>query len=308
MYTIAQVSTVIGESPIWNSNSSTLVWVEAAGKEVFKYNFVSETLNRFPLPFEVTAVAPCDNHHWVFASKQGLFYSTPRFEHFTLISDPCSNDARLHLNDAVAAPNGDLWFGSMNCEQLESADGELFRLSKQQIGAIDQGFSVANGIAFNPQLKRAYCSNMFQRKVYEYQLDESMSHILDKEVLVEFEPQQGFPDGLSVDQAGNVYICHWDCGIVSYYQPNHKHLGHGRKLGQIELPVKHATRCTFGGKNYQTLFITTASYDLSPSELETYPQSGELFVVQAPTKGRAEYLVDARSILSKVQASASLTS
>ncbi len=129
---------------------------------------------------------------------------------------------------------------------------------------------------------------MFQRKVYEYQLDDSLTQILSKSVFIEFDKSQGYPDGLTVDRLGNLYVCHWDCGIVSYYSPSLTHRGHPTKLGEIELPVKHATRCTFGGHNFETLYVTTAAYELSPEELEHYPQSGCLFSLSAPTKGHPE--------------------
>ena len=308
MYTIEEVKTVIGESPIWNSNTQSLVWVEAAGKEVFEYSTNTKRIHHYHLPFEVTAVVPCDNNHWIFASKQGLFYSTPRFAHFTPIGDPCANAAHLHLNDAVAAPNGELWFGSMNCQQLESADGKLCKLSEQQMSSLSSFLSVANGIAFNAELKRAYCSNMFQRKVYEYQLDESMTRILDKRIFVEFSDKQGFPDGLSVDQAGNLYVCHWENGGISYYRSSRFEIGKGEKLGQISLPVKHATRCTFGGDDYATLFVTTASYELTTYEQQLYPLSGQLFILESPTKGSPEHMVKAESLIPAVKERTELTS
>lgn len=291
---LSQIKTVIGESPVWNAKSNSILWVEAAGKSAFQYDLTNRVVEEFHLPFEVTAVVPCDNSDWIFASKQGLFYSNAEFDHYTPLGDPCSNESALHLNDAVANPNGELWFGSLNCDDLNAPDGKLYKLTKQTISELDGGFSVANGIAFNFELKRAYCSNMFQRKVYEYQLDESMTRIIAKQVFIELNQEEGFPDGLCVDKAGNLYVCHWDSGLVSYYQPSPTQLGQAHKLGQLVLPVKHATRCTFGGPDYETLFVTTAHYQLSDHEAQCYPRSGELFILDAPTSGKPEAQVDAR--------------
>lgn len=300
MHSLKEINAVIGESPIWDDATLQLVWVEAAGKEMFKYSLINDSLKRYALPFEVTAVSPCNNHHWIFASKQGLFYSDPEFGRFTSLGDPCRHSSYLHLNDAVASPSGELWFGSMNSENLESPDGKLFKLLKQKVTELDEGFSVANGIAFNTKLKRAYCSNMFQRRVYEYQLNENMTQILSKNVFAEFATQEGFPDGLSVDLAGNLYICHWDYGMISYYRPNPDSLAKGKKLGQIRLPVKHATRCTFGGEGYRTLFVTTASYGMSEEERALYPLSGQVLVLDAPTTGKPEWKVNADLISAKL--------
>lgn len=296
MYPLESVVCNIGESPIWLPESRELVWIDAAGKSIYKLNMRWRTTETFNVPFDITAIARCDNNGWLCASKQGLFYCSSFFDKYVPIIDPCSKTSNLHLNDAVTAPNGKLWFGSMNGEDLEAPDGKLFQFDNGLAIEMDDNFSVANGIAFNPELKRAYCSNMFQRKVIEYQLDDSMTIIVDKSVFVEFTPQQGYPDGLTVDNSGNLLVCHWDCGMVSLYAPNKKSIGKPSKVGQIELPVKHATRCTFGGENFTTLFVATADYELTSEEKERYPQSGNLFILDAPTQGRAESLVDSASI------------
>ena len=286
----------IGESPIWVPEHRELVWIDAAGRSIYRFNLRWHTTETFNVPFDITAIARCDNDGWLCASKQGLFYCSALFDEYFPVIDPCAKTPNLHLNDAVTDPNGKLWFGSMNGVDLESPDGKLFQFDNGLAIEMDDNFSVANGIAFNPELKRAYCSNMFQRKVIEYQLDESMTKIINKAVFVELTPQQGYPDGLTVDKSGNLFVCHWDCGIVSYYSPDNTRIGKPSKLGEIKLPVKHATRCTFGGGNFTTLFVATADYELTLKEKERFPQSGNLFILDAPTQGRAESLVDSTSI------------
>lgn len=296
MYPLESIVCTIGESPIWLPESEGLVWVDAAGKSIHKLNMRGRSTETFNVPFDITAIARCDNGGWLCPSKQGLFYCSSLFDDYFPLIDPCAGASNLHLNDAVTDPYGKLWFGSMNGEELASPDGKLFQLDNGLAIEIDDNFSVANGIAFNPELKRAYCSNMFQRKVFEYQLDDSMTTIINKTVFVAFTQHQGYPDGLTVDNSGNLFVSHWDCGIVSYYAPDKARIGKSSKLGEIELPVKHATRCTFGGDNFTTLFVATADYELTPEEKELYPHSGNLFILDAPTQGRAESLVDRLTI------------
>lgn len=288
MFIYEHTQASIGESPIWSESTKSIVWVDAGGREIYQTSTITHTTHCYTVPFDVTAIVPGENDSWICASKQGLFLLNHQFEVTSKIIDPCSEHAHLHLNDAIASPNGEIWFGTMNSADLDLPDGKLYALREGDLVKLDQGFSVANGIAINQKLKRAYCSNMFQRKVYEYQLDDSLTQILSKSVFIEFDQSQGYPDGLTVDSLGNLYVCHWDCGVVSYYSPSLTHIGHPTKLGEIELPIKHATRCTFGGHNFETLYVTTAAYELSPEELERYPQSGCLFSLSAPTKGHPE--------------------
>ncbi|SEF46659.1 SMP-30/gluconolactonase/LRE family protein [Vibrio hangzhouensis] len=308
MFSVKGVKAKIGESPIWRDESQSLFWVDAAGQDVFELQTQSKRIVRYKVPFDITAIAICENRQWLCASKQGFFLCSPDFTNISPLIDPCADIPHLHLNDAVTAPNGNLWFGTMNTENLESPDGKLYQLNANTALEMDSGFSVANGIAFNPILKRAYCSNMFQRKVYEYQLDDSMTQIVEKSVFVEFGESRGYPDGLSVDSQGNLYICHWDSGVISYYAPSQANVGHATQLGEINLAVKHATRCTFGGEDFNTLFVTTADYELTTQESELYLSSGELFVLDAPTQGREEYRVNTDVLLHSNHVYVSLTS
>ncbi|SNX48808.1 SMP-30/Gluconolaconase/LRE-like region [Vibrio thalassae] len=127
-------------------------------------------------------------------------------------------------------------------------------------------------------------------------------------MFVELDECKGYPDGLSVDRHGNLYICHWDCGIISYYTPSQNKIGHATQLGEINLAVKHATRCTFGDEDFNTLFVTTADYELTTQESVLYPSSGEVFILDAPTQGREEYRVNSDVLHHSNQVNVSLTS
>ena len=51
---------------------------------------------------------------------------------------------------------------------------------------------------------------------------------------------------------------------------------------KIEVPVPNVASCTFGGKERNRLFITTAVDGLSEAEIQAYPLSGSLFVADVP--------------------------
>lgn len=63
-------------------------------------------------------------------------------------------------------------------------------------------------------------------------------------------PQPAAPDGMCVDQAGNLLICAHNSGMVSVYAPD------GTPLAQIAVEDHRLTNCCFGGGDFQTLYIT----------------------------------------------------
>ncbi len=68
--------------------------------------------------------------------------------------------------------------------------------------------------------------------------------------------EQGFPDGLTCDASGCVWIAQWGASRVSRFSPE------GESLDVIHLPVAQPTSCAFGGPGLKRLFITTASQGL----------------------------------------------
>jgi sugar lactone lactonase YvrE len=53
----------------------------------------------------------------------------------------------------------------------------------------------------------------------------------------------------------------------------------------VELPVSLVTSCTFGGKDLDQLFITTASVGLNDSERAAQPLAGAVFRVDPGVRG-----------------------
>ena len=54
----------------------------------------------------------------------------------------------------------------------------------------------------------------------------------------------------------------------------------------IVVPALQPTSVTFGGPDLQTMYITSARFGLTPSELATWPASGALFALERPAPGR----------------------
>lgn len=63
-------------------------------------------------------------------------------------------------------------------------------------------------------------------------------------------PQPAAPDGMCVDEAGNLLICAHNSGVVSVHAPD------GTPLSQIAVEDRRLTNCCFGGDDFQTLYIT----------------------------------------------------
>ncbi len=80
---------------------------------------------------------------------------------------------------------------------------------------------------------------------------------------------------MTIDSEGMLWIAHWDGWQVSCWNPLT-----GKKLFHIPMPVARVTSCTFGGKDLDDLYITTARKELTEEQIMKQPLAGSLFVLR----------------------------
>ena len=76
--------------------------------------------------------------------------------------------------------------------------------------------------------------------------------------------------------------CRWGGGCVIRFTPE------GKVDQIVDVPVPNVTSCTFGGKNLDTLYITTARWDMTEKEITKNPYAGCLFASKPGVKGIAD--------------------
>ena len=99
------------------------------------------------------------------------------------------------------------------------------------------------------------------------------------EAFIVFDESDGYPDGMCTDKDGYLWVCHWGGFRVTRFD----HAGHIDQV--IDLPVPNVTKCTFGGENMNTLFISTAAKGLSEQQRLQFPLAGGLFAINLDQQG-----------------------
>ncbi len=100
-----------------------------------------------------------------------------------------------------------------------------------------------NGIALSPNGRILYVANSDERNVRAYDLDRGGKATNERVVVSGIE---GVPDGMKVDEKGNLYVT---ADGLAIYSPEGKH------LATIQLPEKPAN-CAFGDPDFQTMYVT----------------------------------------------------
>ena len=107
---------------------------------------------------------------------------------------------------------------------------------------IYKDFDMPNGIAFSPDEKHLYIADSGKNgKIRAFKL---AGEAIDQQPVFEIDIRC---DGMCIDTQGNIYTT--ATGGIHIFDNT------GKKIGLIKVPEKPANVC-FGGKNFDTLFIT----------------------------------------------------
>lgn len=273
----------LGESPVWLAEQNALYWADIKQGRVHRLDWATRAHHIFQLDIAITALVRRSAGGFVAASTTGLYTYDARFEHKQFLVDPCAQLANVRLNDAVVDRDGRLWTGSLNPTNLPAPDGCLYRVdADHSVHLVDSGFSVANGIAFSPQGDTLYVSNMLQGEVFAYELERRSGEVRNKRVFTRVPAALGFPDGLTVDSSGHVWVGHWKGKCLTRHHPVT-----GESVEQVDLPVTNVTRGTFGGPALNRLIVTTAWHAVE-ADLPNQPLAGDVFSVALQVAGLAD--------------------
>jgi gluconolactonase len=164
-----------------------------------------------------------------------------------LLSGPKSGENFLGLNDLIFAGNGDLYFTDQGRSGLQSPTGRVWRYSTA--GSLDCLIDNApspNGLVFNSRETALYVAVTRANAVWRIELDDPA-----RRTGLFVQLFAAGPDGLALDQSGNVVVAHPTVGAVWVFSRI------GEPLYYLKSSAREmTTNIAFGGDDNRTLYIT----------------------------------------------------
>ncbi len=295
---------LLGEGPVWLHRRQRLLWLDIEGLHLHCYDPETNVDEIFPLPGQVGCVVPVQSEHKTASRESQLLLAGPSGIEQVLIANDNKLESRRiwthpeetrpnnRYNDGKCSPEGRFWFGSLNMRR-EPNQASLYVLDPSGCRTMIQGATNSNGLGWSLGGGTFYWIDTPTRCVCAFDYNRETGDISGRRIVIRF-PEEGTPnpgdgpngaawgrpDGMTIDAEGMLWIAHWLGSRVTRWNPDS-----GELLDTVWLPVSRVTSATFGGKDLDTLFITTASKGMTPEENEREPHAGRLFAVKSGVKG-----------------------
>jgi sugar lactone lactonase YvrE len=265
------------------TRESALYWLDIKGRKIFRLDEDSR-LTEWPTPLRIGSLAPSKSGGFIAGTEDGIALVDPAADRFEIIANPEEQLPDNRFNDGKVDRRGRFWAGTMD-DSERAATGTLYCVAPAGWAAVDGGYKVTNGPAFSPSGDIMYHSDTARQVTYAFDLDAD-GQAGNRRTFLQFGPGDGYPDGMTVDSEGCLWIAFWGGWCIRRFSPA------GEWVETVKMPVQRPTSCAFGGPDLDRLYVTSAKIGLDQSALDMQPNAGGLFMMVPGARGLADVPYD----------------
>ncbi|MCW5658528.1 MAG: SMP-30/gluconolactonase/LRE family protein [Burkholderiaceae bacterium] len=272
----------LGEGTLWSVREQALYWVDILGKRLHRCRADGSERASWSFDEEISALAER-------ASGPGLIVTLRRgFARFdpargtppAYLHQPAQEPGANRFNDGKCDARGRFWGGTMDFDCVAPTGAFYMYESSDRCARHELGFAVTNGPAWSLDGRTMFINDTVNGSVFAWDFDADRGALSNRRLWLRYSPDDGLPDGMTLDAQGRLWIAHWGGRCVTAHD-----VSDATELQRVELPVSQVTNVAFGGPDLRTLFISSARVGLTPAQLEAEPLAGGLFALDMPTPG-----------------------
>jgi len=266
--------------------------VDINNYEVCKLNVTSEHRECLTLYDLLTLVIPYQSGDDILVTQRNklvdLNLKTKKWDVIGVAAEEMEGKERF--NDGKVDAKGRFWGGTLTQASIDPRSqvligkGNLYKFENGKFIKMADGFTLTNGMTWSHDNKKMYVNDSDGRKIYVFDFDLEKGTLSNKKVLVDcdkssdFHPKE-YPDGLTIDQQGMLWSALYNGSGVVKVNPVT-----GKVEDRVFIPSPLTTSVSFGGPNFDHLFVTTAYSNFGPDLRKKWKDAGKVFQITADIK------------------------
>jgi sugar lactone lactonase YvrE len=275
----------VGEGPVWDSRSNTLVWVDIMNNAVHVFDPASGQDRSVDVGQPVGAAVLREAGGLVLALRDGfaLIDADLDVKNLRWVARVEADVPTNRMNDGKCDAAGRFWAGTMAFDTTPGV-AALYRLDPDfQVTRVVPEVTLSNGLDWSLDNRHMYYVDSTTQRVDIFDFDLDPGQLADRRPLISIAPEVGLPDGLTIDAEGCLWLALFGGGAIHRYTPD------GQLDRILRVPASRVTCCAFGGPDYTELYITSATSGMSESDLAAEPLAGSVFRCRPGVRGRPAF-------------------
>lgn len=276
----------LGEGIIWNERTGRLLWTDIHDKVLCAYSPASGAIERWPLPESLCSMAlTASDDRLLLGLESGLAFFTLSTGELERICEVESHIPHTRLNDGRVDRQGRFVFGTFNrVNDPKHPVGGFYRLNHDlRLERLPLGdVAIANSICFSLDGRTMYYADTATSEIRCCDYDPASGAVSNPRTFAAHDAAPGAPDGSTIDAEGHLWSARWGAGQVVRFAPD------GSVDRVVALAAPHPTCPSFGGPNLDVLYVSSATFELTPAQLRDAPASGGVFACAPGVRGLPE--------------------
>ncbi|MFD1888467.1 SMP-30/gluconolactonase/LRE family protein [Paenibacillus wenxiniae] len=267
----------LGEGPSWDERTQELLWVDIEGFKLHRYNPATGEDQAIDVGEHIGAVVPYTEDEVIAALFSGFYRIHLQTGEKVAIHDPEEGRPGNRFNDGKCDPYGRFIAGTMSLSDEKKA-GALYSMDTSgNVRLLLSEVSTSNGLAWSADRRLFYYIDTptLTIRAFDYNIEDGS--IENARVIANIDDADGFPDGMTIDEEGMLWVARWGGRRVSRIDP-----ATGEVVAEVQVDADNVTSCVFGGANLDELYITTARGEREPNDGTL---DGGVFRVRPGVKG-----------------------
>jgi len=274
-----KLNSILGEGTLWVKEHNSIYFVDIKKKRIHILNIKNQKRKTIYLNKQIGFLAHIKKNIFILGLERELRIIDLKSKKIIKSIKIENNLPKNRINDGKTDHKGRLWFGTMDNPERSIKKGSLYCLDENlNLRKVDSNYFITNGPAFLDD-NNFYHTDSRRRVIYKIKINKSFK-IIKKKIFVKLKTDEGSPDGMTLDNKKNLWVCHFNGACISVFDKK------GKKIHKVNFPAKNITNCTFGGKNNKELFISSATKSMLRKDYKKYRYSGSFFSIKTNMSGK----------------------